>query len=151
GERANDMATIILTTMWASGDVLPFVRIACELKKRGHKPTLITHCYYEEVARRAGIGFLALDNKEEYNCFLEDGHLFNSPQGFLSIYEKYVLPKIAQECGLISQLATPTDTIIITRSVPGFAARIAAEKLSIPFVSIFFGPSYAATMPLVEE
>jgi rhamnosyltransferase subunit B len=145
------MANILLTTMWAGGDVLPFVRIAIALKARGHETTLITHCNYEEVVKNAGVGFLALDNEREYERFIKDGHLFNSPQGFLSIYQNHVLPKIVREYDLISSRSKLNDTIIIARSVPGFGARLAAEKLGIPLALIFFGPSYVSTMPLVEE
>src|SRR5262245_14203622 len=130
------MANIILTTMWAGGDVLPFVRIASALKARGHQATLITHCFYEGAAKKAGVDFLALDNESEYERFIEDGHLFNSPQGFLSIYQKHVLPKIVREYDLISGRFRPNDTIIVTRSVPGFAARLAAERLGMPLALI---------------
>src|SRR5215468_1118584 len=105
------MANILLTTMWANGDVLPFVRIASALKARGHQTTLITHCFYEDVAGREGIDFLAIDNRSEYEQFVEDGHLFNSPQGFLSIYQKHVLPKIELEYDLIRQHSGSKETI----------------------------------------
>jgi len=31
------MANIVITTHWTDGDVLPFIKIGSELRKRGHR------------------------------------------------------------------------------------------------------------------
>src|ERR1044071_7348098 len=147
------MANVILTTIWANGDVLPFVQMGKALRSRGHNVSLITHSHYQEVATAAGLAFRPLDSLEEYQRFVEDGGLFNTPQGFAKIYENYVLPKIGNELKAIEELKGTADgnTVLVARATPGIAARMASEKFNLPLVSIYLGPSYVRTMPLVEE
>ena len=59
----------ILVTSGSGGDVFPFIALGCRLKERGHKVTLLTHCCYEEKARKAGFDFVPLDSPSEYKRF----------------------------------------------------------------------------------
>ena len=56
--------SVLLTTVGTWGDVNPFLRKAQGLKARGHAVALLTHCRYEQQARRAGLDFIALDTPE---------------------------------------------------------------------------------------
>ena len=60
------MGNVIVVTHWLDGDVVPYIRIAKELKRRGHNVKLITHCYFENMAKMAGLEFQAWDTPEEY-------------------------------------------------------------------------------------
>jgi len=66
------MANIVITTHWTDGDVLPFIKIGSELRKRGHRVTLITHCYYKNMAKSQGLDFEAWDSPEQHRQMLED-------------------------------------------------------------------------------
>ncbi|OKH20882.1 hypothetical protein NIES593_17290 [Hydrococcus rivularis NIES-593] len=145
------MANILLTTHWSHGEVYPFIKIGTALKARGHKVTLITNCSFQDAVAQAGLDFIALDTPDEFERFTSDGHLFNSPQGFLTIYQRYVLPKVISEYRLIAERSHLQDTVIVARSTPGIAARFAAQKLNIPLVTVMSSPSHLSTMSLVEE
>lgn len=145
------MVNILLTTHWSNGEVYPFIKIGRELKARGHNVTVITNCYFKQAVQQAGLSFLALDTPEEFEQLMAEGYLFNSPQGFLKIYQQYVLPKVAAEYQLIAKLYCPKETILVARATPGIAARIAAEKLEIPLVAVMSSPSHLSTRSLVEE
>ena len=56
------MGNVVIVTHWLDGDVIPFIRIGKELKKRKHDVTLITHCHFEDAARKAGIDFVRVHN-----------------------------------------------------------------------------------------
>jgi hypothetical protein len=58
------LARFLLTTRGTAGDVLPFVRIGAELVATGHQAILVSHAPYAAVARRAGIGFAAIDTED---------------------------------------------------------------------------------------
>jgi UDP:flavonoid glycosyltransferase YjiC (YdhE family)/alpha-ketoglutarate-dependent taurine dioxygenase len=145
------MANILLTTHWSHGEVYPFIQIGSALKARGHNVTLITNCCFQDAIAQAGLDFLALDTPDEFDRFTRDGHLFNSPQGFLTIYQRYVLPKVLLEYRAIAERYRPQDTVLVARSTPGIAARFAAQKLDIPLVTVMSSPSHLSTMSLVEE
>jgi UDP:flavonoid glycosyltransferase YjiC (YdhE family)/alpha-ketoglutarate-dependent taurine dioxygenase len=144
------MANILLTTHWSVGEVYPLIKIGRELKARGHNVTVITNCYFESAVQQAGLNFLALDTPTEFEQLMGDAYLFNNPQGFLKIYQKYVLPKVVAEYQLIAK-SSFFETILVARSTPGIAARIAAEKLGIPLVAVMSSPSHLSTRSLVEE
>ncbi|MBW4611882.1 MAG: TauD/TfdA family dioxygenase [Desmonostoc vinosum HA7617-LM4] len=145
------MAKILLITHWSTGEVYPFIQIGSTLKTRGHDVTLITNCQYEKAVLQAELNFIALDTPEEFDHLSADGHLFNSPQGFLTIYQKYVLPKIFVEYQAIAKHHHPHQTVLIARDTPGIAARIAAEKLNIPLLAVMSSPSHLSTRSLVAE
>ncbi|MEV4513406.1 nucleotide disphospho-sugar-binding domain-containing protein [Dactylosporangium sp. NPDC049525] len=58
------MGRFLLTTRGTAGDVLPFVRIGAELVATGHEAILVSHASFAAVARRAGIGFAAIDTED---------------------------------------------------------------------------------------
>ncbi|MBD0385365.1 MAG: hypothetical protein ICV54_02245 [Nostoc sp. C3-bin3] len=145
------MANVLLTTHWSTGEVYPFIRIGRELKARGHDVSVITNCYFKDAVQKAGLNFLALDTPEEFEQLMTDGYLFNTPQGFLKIYQKYVLPKVVSEYELIAKVYRPKETVLVARDTPGIAARIAAQKLEMPLVAVMSSPSHLSTRSLVAE
>src|SRR5690348_3159838 len=115
------MPNILLTTLWLGGDVFPFLELAVALKARGHNVTLISNCNYASSAQRAGVNFAAIDRPEEFNNFLQDSHLFNTPNGFIEIYKRYALPTVLTEYRKIAELHREGETLIVARSMPAIA------------------------------
>src|SRR5690348_1016266 len=99
------MAHFLLSTMWTRGDVLPFQRLGASLVRRGHDVTLVTHRVFEEEARAAGFAFEAIDEATDYEGLVEDNGLFNSPQGFVTIYRRHVLTRLAREVAALRRAA----------------------------------------------
>jgi UDP:flavonoid glycosyltransferase YjiC (YdhE family) len=144
------MANVLMSTVFTGGDIHPFVAMGAELVERGHRVTLLTHCFYEEKVRRRGIEFFAIDTPAQWEAFLRDAHLFNTPRGFFQIYQRHVLPTIERELSAYPAAASP-DTVIVTRYAPGIAARIAAERTAIPLVSVMLSPTHALTREMALE
>src|SRR5262249_28848056 len=105
---------------------------------------------YKEKVERRGIEFVAIDTPSEWEAFLRDAHLFNTPRGFFQIYRRHVLPTVERE--LAAYPTTPSaKAILVSRYAPGIAARIAAERGAIPLVSIMLSPTHAMTTELMLE
>ena len=62
---------ILFTSLGTGGDVLPLLHIGKRLKARGHNVTLLSHCYYRNVALQDGLDFAELDTPEEYAGLLK--------------------------------------------------------------------------------
>jgi len=139
---------VIFTSSGSGGDVLPFLRFGKGLRERGHDVTLISHCCYQDRAARAGMDFAPLDSPEEYNRFIEDGPLLNTPRGTLESLRRHSLPKVLREVELIQQRYRAGDTVLVTRDLFDLACRMASEKLGIPALWVFTGPSQLATSKL---
>jgi UDP:flavonoid glycosyltransferase YjiC (YdhE family) len=145
------MANIILTTIGTAGDVFPFIRIGSVLSKRGHDVTLISNHRYQVQAEKAGLTFAAVDSARESEQLMAKGELSNSPQGFLTLYREYYLPKVPAEFRLLEKLFRPNETLLVTRSTPAIAALCAAEAWQLPVVSVYLAPSFISSASIFEE
>jgi rhamnosyltransferase subunit B len=56
---------VLLTPFGSAGDVYPLIGIGIELLRRGHRVTMITNAYFEDISRRAGFEFVPLSRSEE--------------------------------------------------------------------------------------
>jgi amino acid adenylation domain-containing protein len=143
----------VLNTVWTTGDVMPFLRVGRALRARGHEVTLVTHGQFEARARERDLDFEPIDTPEEYRAFAQDVHLFANPQGFRTIYERHVLPKVGAELAALRRACAPSrggEPVVVTRSTPAFAARMLRELDGIPFVPLFLAPSFVTSLPAVE-
>lgn len=145
------MASFILATQGSGGDVFPFLHIGSRLKARGHEVTLLTHCHYRGPAEAAGLNFNALDSPGEYSRFLADEPLLNTPSGVAEFFRRHSLPKILTEYNLIQERHRVDRTVLVARDLFDTAARIAAEKLRMRLLHIFFAPSQLETWKIRVE
>ncbi len=144
------MTHFLLTTMFTSGDVVPFVRLGARLLTRGHRVTLVTHEPYRALALDAGLQFASWDTADEHAALMADGTLFNDIAGFSTMYERHVLPKLAHEAAALRAHADNT-TIIVTRCGPALAARAVASERDIPLIELYLGPGHVSPSAVVAE
>lgn len=145
------MAKVIISTMGTGGDVLPFIAIGNALNARGHAVTLITNAYFSEDVLNAGLNFEPLDTLEESHRMHNDGPILNSPAGAVEFATRHVIPRISKEMAFLLHLDPSEPTILVTRSVPGFSARIAASRLNLPLLEVHMSPAQFLGMPLFYE
>jgi len=142
---------VILFSVGSHGDVSPFLEIGRQLKERGHEVKLLSHCCYEEKAKRASLGFVSVDSPEEYRGFIADQHLLNGPQGIPEFIRRHSLSKIVRHYRLIAQACQSKNTILVTRDLFDTTMRLAAEKSHLPLRWIFGNPSQATTWKLRQQ
>ncbi|MCL2719076.1 MAG: glycosyltransferase [Lachnospiraceae bacterium] len=136
---------IIITTHWTDGDIIPFINIGKSLVLRGHKVTLFTHSYYEELAYNASLEFVPWETKEEYLIYINDLNSkilsVNDYASISAFREKYenIDTKISEYEKIVSSL-TPKDSIILAKNRSSLSAFLAAEKFNIPLVCVFMNP-----------
>ncbi len=142
---------VILYTKGSGGDVFPFIRCGQELTNRGHRVTLITHCAYATRAKNRSLDFVALDNPQEYEKFLGDQELLNTPRGIPEFLRRHSLSRALDEYPLVSRLCDSKPSIIVTRDLFDLVPRLVAEKLRLPLRWLFGNPSQVATWSLREQ
>ena len=142
---------VILYTKGSGGDVFPFIRCGQELRNRGHQVTLMTHCVYEARAKSRSLNFVALDSPQEYDKFLGDQELLNTPRGIPEFLRRHSLSRALREYQVVSQQCESTNSIIVTRDLFDLVPRLAAEKLRLPLRWVFGFPSQVATWSLREQ
>lgn len=142
---------VILYTKGSGGDIFPFIRCGQELRNRGHQVDLITHCVYKARALNRSVDFIALDSDKEYETFLGDQELLNSPRGIPEFLRRHSLACALREYQLVSQQCKSQDSIIVTRDLFDLVPRLVAEKLRLPLRWMFSNPSQIATWSLREQ
>lgn len=150
------MANIIITTHWLDGDVLPFIRIGYALKRRGHTVTIITHCYFEKVARSFGLNFEPWDTQEEYEILIKfmDGGIPSLPdsdklKAFRNQFESISVR--LKEYKKVFKHCQKEHTIIVAKCRSSIGAFMAAEKLQLPLATVFMNPTEPVSMSTYNE
>lgn len=146
------MANFVLSTHMTNGDVLPFLRLASALHQRGHRATLVTHGVFAPLAEKAGIGFRALDEPEEYTDIMKDLEMWKDPDLF-DTYEKkyYSIEKLRKEYNILTELCQSEDSVLICKEQDSYVAMIVSEKMNVPIVTGVLAPNYLATLRLWGE
>jgi rhamnosyltransferase subunit B len=131
------MAEILLLPFGSAGDVFPFIWLGRHLMARGHRVTMITACLFEEQARKAGLNFIPLGEKDEFEAMIRDPRIWKSGIGTKVVFEfaaKSVEPYLAaiESCGKVDLMLAP---------VTAFAGRLAREKHGTPLITVHLQPA----------
>lgn len=150
------MANIVLVTHGTGGDVKPFIKLGIILKDLNHEVTIITHCIYQEEAKKNFLNFVAIDNYEEYKERTEKLSILSDAIKELKEYsefnKKYCgFSQLYKEYKIIRNYCKKKNTIIIFRHRFSLAGLLAAEKEQIPAISLFLAPNYIQHLQLHEE
>lgn len=139
-----------------NGDVLPFLRLASALRRRGHKATLVTHGVFSQLAEKSGIAFRGIDKPEEYTEIMKDLSMIEDPLNKPELYEDYqrkyyTKEKFQHEYDIITELCQEEDSVLICRDRDGYVAMIVSEIMQVPIVSAILAPSYVTQLHIWEE
>lgn len=155
------MANVVVVTHWLDGDVIPYVRIGTELKRRGHHVTLVTHCHFAGMAEKAGLDFVPWDTPEEYDALVDlmyrnkDDHAFQSSNFSYSSNEFRQSTENIQlrlkEYKIVDSCCQSPDTVLLCKSRSSVAAYMVAEKRKLPLATVIGYPSEVASMLLFED
>ena len=131
------MAEILLLPFGSAGDVFPFIWLGRHLMARGHRVTMITACLFEEPARKVGLNFISLGEKDEFEAMIRDPRIWKLGLGTKVVFEfaaKSVESYLAaiESCGKVDLMLAP---------VTAFAARLAREKHGTPLITVHLQPA----------
>ena len=155
------MANIVIVTHWLDGDVVPFVRIGSELKRRGHDVTLVTHCHFAEMAVKAGLDFRAWDTPEEFARLVDQMQENKDDNSFQSnnfSYESNAFRQSTEsieirlrEYRIVDECSQRPDTVFLCKSRSSVATYLVAEKRRLPLATVLVNPSEVASMLIYDE
>lgn len=155
------MANVVVVTHWLDGDVVPYVRIGSELKRRGHDVTLVTHCHFAEMAEKAGLNFRAWDTPEEYARLVDQMQQNKDDNSFQSnnfSYESNAFRQSTEslqvrlkEYSIVDECSLRPDTVFLCKSRSSVAAYLVAEKRKLPLATVVGYPSEVASMLIYDD
>ncbi len=155
------MSNVVIVTHWLDGDVVPYVRIGSELKRRGHDVTLVTHCHFADMAAKAGLDFRAWDTPEEYARLVDQMQQSKDDHSFQSnnfSYDSNVFRQITEslevrlkEYRIVDECSQRPDTVFLCKSRSSVGAYLVAEKRGLPLATVVGYPSEVASMLIYDE
>ena len=139
------MAKIVLSAAGSAGDIYPMIALAAELRARGHAPVMATMAEYRAAIEAQGIGFRALrPSQEEVERALGVDtpklvRLTTHPStGLEFAVRRIAMPFLVSSYEDMREACADAQLVITHTSA--FGARLAAEKLDIPWLSAVLAP-----------
>lgn len=137
---AREPLNFLLATIGSAGDVNPFIGLGRELKRRGHRVTLLTCAYFAESIRRAGLDFAETTTREEYLEMIEHPDLWHPIRAAPFVMQKAIAPLIRRVYGHIMERYEPGRTIVAASTL-SVGARVAEDAHGVPTATIHLQPA----------
>jgi rhamnosyltransferase subunit B len=137
--KGNRRLKVLLPTIGSAGDVHPVLALGIGLQRRGHRATILTNPFFEELIEEHGVGFLPVGTIDDARATIADPDLWHPRKGFEVIARRAILPAMAEVYRHIEQHAD-RDTIVAASGI-SFGARIAQERLAVPAATVHLQPS----------
>jgi rhamnosyltransferase subunit B len=132
---------IVLATHGTLGDLHPYLAIALELQKRGHKPVMATSEYHRRKIEAAGLEFhavrpdISFDDKELHRRLIEP------KRGMERVIREFMLPVLrATYEDLMAAVQKDGGADLLISQLLIFAAPLIAEKTGVRWVSTELQP-----------
>lgn len=129
---------VLVVVIGTYGDVLPFIGLGAELKRRGHEVIMSCAETFGPSVRRAGLAFEPLTTDAEYRALFEDPDFWRPFVGARLLFKK--LPTLLQPTyDFIVRHRDGPNTLVLASSL-AIGARLAEEKFGVPVVSAHLTP-----------
>jgi UDP:flavonoid glycosyltransferase YjiC (YdhE family) len=122
------------------GDVLPFVRLGRELRRRGHSVTLVACELFEPLADREGIEFWPLLDRDQYDRIWADPQLWHPRMASITFIREAVLPFMRRQYELARDAIGAGECDVLVAPAQSLGARIAHAKHGVPLVTVHLAP-----------
>jgi rhamnosyltransferase subunit B len=143
------MARIVISTWGSYGDVLPYLGLALELRRRGHVPVFALPGIYRELVGREGFEFRAVRPDLDIKNRTLAARIMDPVKGSEVLFAEVLMPGLRNAYDDLTVAAEGADLLITHPASP--AAPIVAEKTGRPWVSTVLAPIsfFSVTDPFV--
>jgi rhamnosyltransferase subunit B len=126
----------LLLPIGSTGDVLPFVAVGRALRARGHAVTIGANPHFAGLIERAGLGFAAVGDADEYEAMCGSPKLMDRVQGF-----RFVMDFVSTLIRPIYDLAAAHRSSLVIAHPLAFGARVAEERLGVCTATLLLSPA----------
>ena len=136
---------VLLPTVGSAGDVYPVVALGLGLQQRGHRATVLTNPFFQDVIEAQGLGFLPVGSLDDARATIADPDLWHPRKGFEVVARRAVLPSVSAVYRHIERLAD--SRTVVAASGMSFGARIAQERLGVPMATVHLHTRFVTCIP----
>lgn len=130
---------VLLLTLGSHGDVHPFVGLALELRRRGHRPVVATNGHFEDLVRGVGLDFISIGTDEQYRELAGNKDLWSPSKAFKVVFQA-VGESMKLAYDVVAQFVQEHDQPLVVASSLALAARVARDKFDFPLVTVHLQP-----------
>ncbi len=117
--------TLVFSTYGARGDVLPYLAIACELRRRGHRALVATSANYRAEIEALGLKFRAV--LPEAPTPRQAEKAMHRVSGGESLFRDLLLPPLRESVAQLREVCRQNEADVLVTHSTSFAGPIAAQ------------------------
>jgi rhamnosyltransferase subunit B len=130
---------VILTPVGSAGDVLPFVVLGVELRRRGHRVHLLAPEPFAPAASNAGLQFVEVGTAEEFDRITRKPDLWHPRRGAGVVFNE-IATHMRRAYRAVEQVYEPGQSMLVGHSL-SFFTRVFEEVHQVPAATVHLAPS----------
>lgn len=152
---AQEGKRIVLSTFGSFGDIHPYIAVALELKRRGHRPVIATSEIYREKTDAVGLELQPLppdlpsyDRPEEVRRIVSE--LMDAKKGTERVFKELVLPYLRETYDALAEATRGADLLVthpLTLVGPPLVEKTGIRWVSSVLAPISFFSTYDPPVP----
>ncbi|HJV51933.1 MAG TPA: glycosyltransferase [Noviherbaspirillum sp.] len=138
---ANPPPRILVATSGTGGDILPFVRLARELSRRGHQVVMLVPQFHELFMQSQGLAYRVFGTAGEFQSVLEDPDLWDERKGFGVVW-RGLIPHLGVIRALVAQQPANARCLLLCHPILVPLADLAkSARPDLHIVCAYLAPS----------
>ena len=130
---------VLLLTHGTTGDMLPFIALSLEMRRRGHDVTMMANPYFRGLINSHGIELVPIGSEEEHIRTYESPDIWK-PFECARTLGRHMAESLEPQYNAIKERHVPGDTLLVASGAV-FGARCAHDDLGIPLATIVLQPA----------
>ena len=125
---------VILVGLGSAGDVHPFMGLGREMRRRGHRVTLLAAGWFRDLAERAGLEFVDPCPELDFAAAIRDPRIWHAAQGspvILDLFVRPLLEPVYRSIELLNATQSDGGRMIVVASSLALGARVASIAASL--------------------
>jgi rhamnosyltransferase subunit B len=142
----------ILHTEGSEGTAAPIVAVASALKRRRHDVRLVMPSGLAQRYSGSNLEIDSVGSVNSYQASIRDGEMLNNPRTVPYYFRAHFFPCVVPTIRTIEHhIRDLGRCLLVGLDTPGLAARLAAERCSLPHVSLMAFPAQISTVRAYVE
>jgi rhamnosyltransferase subunit B len=129
---------VLLVSTGTAGDLLPFIAVGKALRERGHQVTVLGNGYYQDVAEKESLDFVAVCSAAEHVRRTRQRSSWDLRRSFRE-GGRNLLEDMQGTYEAVAAHYVPGETVVAAAGLM-FGARIAQEKFNLPLATVHLSP-----------